>query len=131
MLTLYYTSGTSNPSWEVRDNSFDGVSLSQNDASGYILKSHNGYINTTSLGGNSNVVLSSFNYATGALGAWYQSSTNMIDAGSRTADQAGLYHYTTQTSQVKETNSIVEIGFHYVALNGSNWLLQNPSKRSV
>ena len=78
------------------------------------------YINTVSLGGSSNVVLSSFSYATGALGAWYQSSTNMIDVGSRTAGQAGLYHYTTQTSQIKETNSIVEIGFHYVALNGSN-----------
>ena len=29
----------------------------------------------------------------------------------------GLYHFTTQTNQVKETNSIVDIGYHYVAVN--------------
>ncbi|MBI3413927.1 MAG: hypothetical protein HY043_01195, partial [Verrucomicrobia bacterium] len=33
---------------------------------------------------------------------------------------AGLYHYTTTTNQVKETNSTVDIGFHYVATTGSS-----------
>lgn len=39
----------------------------------------------------------------------------LINAGSTTADQVGLYHFTTQTNQVPETNSVVDIGYHYVA----------------
>jgi hypothetical protein len=39
--------------------------------------------------------------------------------GSTTADQLGLYQYTTQTNQVKETNSTVDIGYHYVAVDSS------------
>jgi len=116
-LTLYYVGGTSNPYWEARDNSFDNVSLTQTDASGYILKSHNAYINATSLGGSSNVTLSAFTYAPGPLGPWYHSSTNLLDKGSRNADSAGLYHHTVKLDQIKETNSVVDIGFHYVAVN--------------
>ncbi len=44
----------------------------------------------------------------------------MINAGNTNADMLGLYHFTTTTNEVKETNSVVDIGFHYVALNGSN-----------
>ena len=43
----------------------------------------------------------------------------LVNAGSRTADQAGLYHYTTQTGQTKETNSVVDIGFHYLAVDAN------------
>ena len=32
-----------------------------------------------------------------------------------TADQVGLYHFTTQTNQVLEGTSVVDIGYHYVA----------------
>ncbi len=35
---------------------------------------------------------------------------------SRSAEQAGLYHYTSIISQARETNSIVDIGYHYPAL---------------
>ena len=45
----------------------------------------------------------------------------LTNAGSQTADLAGLYHYTTTTNQVKETNSTVDIGYHYVAV-GTNGL---------
>ncbi len=44
---------------------------------------------------------------------------SLIDAGSRTADQAGLFRYPSQTNQVKETNSVVDIGFHYVAVTNN------------
>ena len=37
----------------------------------------------------------------------------------RNAASIGLYHYTTQTNQAKETNSVVDIGYHYVAVNSS------------
>jgi hypothetical protein len=29
-----------------------------------------------------------------------------------------LYHFTTQPDQTKETNSVVDIGYHYVAVDG-------------
>src|SRR5439155_7686394 len=86
-----------------------------------ITSSYNGYVATSSLGysGGHDKSVSTFNYAKGTLGPWYQYSTNMIDAGSRTADLAGLYHETTQTNQVKEATSTVDIGFHYVAVNAN------------
>src|SRR5262249_25037052 len=61
-------------------------------------------------------------YATGTLGPWYitsPTSTSVVDTGSCSASLAGLYHYTTQTSQAKEGTSQVDMGFHYVALDGS------------
>jgi hypothetical protein len=45
--------------------------------------------------------------------------STLINAGSRTADVAGLYHFTTTTNQVAETNSTVDIGFHYVATDSN------------
>ena len=65
-----------------------------------------------------NLTTSTFTFTNGPLGAYYQASTSGIDAGSHLASAAGLYHYTTQTSQAKETNSVVDIGYHYVAVNG-------------
>ena len=55
----------------------------------------------------SDVTLASVDYQTGPLGRYYYpgSGTNLYslaNAGSRTADQAGLYHHTTQTNQTKE-----------------------------
>jgi hypothetical protein len=41
---------------------------------------------------------------------------DLANRGSRAADLAGLYHFTTSTNQLKETNSPVDIGFHYVAV---------------
>ena len=44
----------------------------------------------------------------------------MINKGSVTnAALAGFYHYTTQTSQAKEANTVLDIGFHYVAVDGN------------
>jgi hypothetical protein len=61
-------------------------------------------------------------YVSGPLGRFYYpnsgsstSLTNLVNTGSRNADAAGLYHFTTRPDQQKETNSVVEIGFHYPA----------------
>jgi len=97
--------------WEVRENAFDGTSLSSRDVS----VSHNGYINAPVQGGVSNVVLSAFVYTNGPLGAFYHLSTNLVNAGSRSAAAAGLYHHTTQADGTKEGTSTVDIGFHYPA----------------
>ena len=80
-------------------------------------------------GGTSNQILTALDYQAGPLGPYYYSTNppgagatnlyNLLNSGSRTADLAGLYHYTTTTNQVKETNSVVDIGMHYVAVDGN------------
>jgi hypothetical protein len=59
------------------------------------------------------------------LGAYYQATNSpLINKGSTTADQLGLYQYTVTTNlinglEIKETNSIVDLGYHYVAVNSN------------
>jgi len=91
-----------------------------------ITNSNNAYKGTTQLaGGTNNKTLTTTDYKTGPLGRFYYptSGTNLftlINAGSRTADLAGLYHHTVRFDQVKETNSVVDIGYHYAAVWPSN-----------
>ena len=42
-----------------------------------------------------------------------------INAGNTNANLLSFYHYTTQTNQVKEASSVVDIGYHYVATDGN------------
>lgn len=121
--TYYTGSGT----WAFKDNAFDNSWII--DTGNAISAGYNAYIN---MGTNRfyptnafDKVLGSFTYRTGPLGDYYQFSSNLIDAGSRNATGAGLYHYTVTTNfvsgvQIKETNSIVDIGFHYVAVTTNN-----------
>src|SRR5690606_20326543 len=64
-----------------------------------------------------------FTFESGEAGDFYQpSNSQLIDAdNSATAAAVGLHHYTVTTSQTKEGNSDLDIGFHYMALdeNGS------------
>lgn len=108
--------GTNN--WTFRNNAFDSILVV--DFGTGVTNSHNAYIN---MGTNRffptnafDKVLTSFTYTNATLGKYYQLSTNLYDSGTNTASVAGLYHYTVKSSQVKETNSTVDIGFHYVAL---------------
>jgi hypothetical protein len=64
------------------------------------------------------ILSSSPDYDSSPLGHYYlpTSLTALINTGSVTnAGLVGLYHYTSCTNQVKETNSIVNISYHYVA----------------
>ena len=62
--------------------------------------------------------LPSFNWQSSWLGNYYlPTNSPLIDAGNTNANLLGLYHFTTQTNQVKETNSRVDIGYHYVAVD--------------
>jgi hypothetical protein len=61
-------------------------------------------------------------YQSGPLGNYYLLSTSvLINADTNTtADKVGLYQYTVLTNlvgglQIKETNSLVDVSFHYVA----------------
>ncbi len=107
-----------NTSWTVRDNMFaNGIVYT---AGASMDNSHNGYYNASAQipGGTSDVVLTNLTFQTGPLGHFYlPTGTALLDAGSRNATNAGLYHFTTTTNQVKETNTVVDIGFHYVAVD--------------
>ncbi len=91
---------------------------------GDAVASHNGY--TTN--GNSRLtpnhasdqIINSLVFESGPLGRFYVATNSALyNAGSRYATNAGLYHYTMLTNNVKETNSVVDIGFHYVATDAN------------
>src|SRR5438445_8576019 len=48
--------------------------------------------------------------------------STLINDGSRYATNATLYHYSTTPNQVKEAGSMVDIGFHWVAIDPSTGL---------
>ena len=62
-------------------------------------------------------------YQTGPLGTFYQlANSPLINKGSTNANSLGFYQYTVITNlvsglEIKETNSIVDIGYHYVAVD--------------
>jgi len=107
--------------WYFYDNDVDSSTLSTNSA---ITNGYNAFINcSNNFIGTSNIVsTNAIGYQSAKLGNFYQPiSSPLLQAGSTTADQVGLYAFTTQTNQLEETNSIVDIGYHYVAL-GTNGL---------
>ncbi len=62
-------------------------------------------------------------YQAGPFGRYYlPNSTPLFGGGSRSPADAGLYHYTTRTNQVKEGEEpsphMVNIGLHYIATAG-------------
>ena len=104
------------------DNLFDGITLNQY---GDPIHSNNGYsTNVIRLTPHSStdVVVTNLVYQKGPLGNFYLPATSpLLNTGSvASAASVGLYHHTTTTNQVKETNSVLDIGFHYVALSGLN-----------
>ena len=116
-------------SWFVHDNLFWTNTLATT-VSHAITNSHNGFYNTAPLsntwGSNQTLNTNSPFFQVGSLGRFYYptsgiagSLTNLWNAGSRYATNAGLYHYTTATNQTKEAGSKVDIGFHYIAVNAS------------
>lgn len=117
-LNMAYVAGWS---ISVHDCAFDDTAISV--SSSYSPGSYNAYLSTTNaLPGadattNHDVFLASgFNWQTSWFGDYYQATNStLIDKGNQTADQVGLYHFTTQTNQVVEGGSTVDIGYHYVA----------------
>jgi hypothetical protein len=112
----YNSTGT----WSARDNLFDQTNLAYSQA---VPNSNNGYTASSPLPGSSGGDILNLvpDYVTGPLGDYYYPATGanlaqLLDAGSRPGDAAGLYHYTTLTNQIREVNSQVDIGFHYVAV---------------
>lgn len=117
---------TNNAQWAVYNNFFD--THSYNYGSVNFPNGTNAFYASSIIPGSSggDITLSlAPEYQTGPLGSFYYptSGTNLyrlVDAGSRSAANAGLYHHTVRVDQTKESTSWVDIGFHYVALNGQN-----------
>jgi hypothetical protein len=110
----------------VKDNVFDNTIISQS-GSGAISHDYNGYVTNASrfnTNGSHDVVLNTTNvpYQTGPLSRYYlPADCAFTNRGSQTADISGLWHHTCTTNEVKETNSVVDLGWHLVAVdsNGS------------
>lgn len=110
----------------IKDSAFDmtGFSIANYGTNTlYATYDYNAYTNATTPfihGGSHDHQSFTFSWQTGPLGSFYlPTNSALTNAGSTTAGLVGLYHFTTQTNQVKETNSIVDIGYHYVAVNSS------------
>jgi archaellum component FlaF (FlaF/FlaG flagellin family) len=116
-LWLQHWSGTTWPV-VIRDCSFDGIDIYA-DSSGLTCDYNSFLTNDDRLpisGAHDLILTSSYNWESSWFGNYYlPTNSPLINAGDVTADQVGLYHFTTQTNQVPETNSIVDIGYHYVA----------------
>jgi hypothetical protein len=120
---IFRPQGNSN-TWFFFNNDFDNCSFSFGFNPQLSVNGYNAYLgNTNRLNPpNANDIIStnSLAYQLGPLGNFYQPTNSMlINTGSVTADLTGLYHYTTTTNQVKETNSVVDIGYHYVAVDNN------------
>jgi len=126
-----------NSSSTVRDTLFDRVLFYTNGTT--VTHSHNAYFlctngttySTNALPGfNNNIGLTNLVYDIdpyaryGPYGRYYQPTNSLIlHAGSTTADLVGLYHFTSTTNNVKETNAVVTIGPHWVALDSNGNLV--------
>jgi hypothetical protein len=125
----------------IENTAFDGTGFRFNDylngSSSYTTFNYNAY-NTNNLSGLSypfpygaatnflevigpnDLMVTNFNWQISWFGNFYlPTNSPLINKGSTTANLLGFYHFTTQTNQVPETNSIVDIAYHYVA-TGTN-----------
>ena len=118
---LHWEAGT----WAFRDNLFDQTAIYQD---GDVVGAYNGYTTgTTRLTPTDvNDVVAGLTWQAGPLGRFYQPTNSaFVQVGSlNDAGQVGLFHFTVTTNlfsgwQRKETNSIVDMGYHYVAVDSN------------
>jgi len=117
-----------NSGWTICDNLIDGGGLYDHGTA--LTNRNNAYYQaTTNLsGGTSNLTLGSLTYVIGPLSIYYQpTNSTLINTGSVAATSVALYHFTSTTNQVKETNSVVDIGPHWVALDANSKLVDSDT----
>ena len=122
--------------WTFKDNLFDAVAIPVKEA--VLVHDYNAYTTNSARLTNSaprDIVLAVTNvtFQAGTLGRFYLptnlsshwpliSTTNVVAAyagGSTNANLLGLFHFTSTPNNVKETNTVVDIGYHYVATDGN------------
>jgi archaellum component FlaF (FlaF/FlaG flagellin family) len=126
-VTLLPSVNSNSNLWFVYNNSLDTciITTAAHGNQQFTLNGYNAYIQCNQqlspTNVNNKVLTNAFAYQTGPLGTFYQPTTSqLIDEGSTNANLVGLYHYTVTTNligggEVKEANSTVDIGYHYVA----------------
>ncbi|MGO8931762.1 MAG: hypothetical protein ACLQU3_33320 [Limisphaerales bacterium] len=115
----------------VKDNLFDQTAIPTNTA---IYTTYNGGYNAYVTNNNrllplfatDKILTGTPAYQTGPLGNYYYPTngpsgglTNLFNTGSTWATNVGLYHYTTTTNQVVEGSTMLDIGYHYVAVDAN------------
>jgi hypothetical protein len=132
-------SGQNSSFWQMQNSSFDGTAIWWSDADNGdpndTLFDYNAY-NINNVGwqtyplGNPatnvletvspmDVMVTNYNWETSWFGNFYLSPDSpLLFAGSTNANCLGLFFFTTQTNQFIEGNTIVDIGYHYVATDG-------------
>ena len=106
--------------WTFKDNLFDQTTITTNGVS---TANYNAYTtNVTRLPphGANDILLATSNlvYEPGTLGRFYLPTNSLlINAGSTYATNVGLHQFTTTTNQVVETNTVLDLSFHWAGLN--------------
>jgi hypothetical protein len=118
------SAGQSSSQWTILNTTFDGTSISTSDNwagnPNYTYFDYNAFINgdnrLETTGPHDVIVTGAYNWQSSWLGNYYLPPTStLVNAGSTTANLLGLFHFTTQTNQGVEGDSIVDIGYHFVA----------------
>jgi hypothetical protein len=120
-LAIFDTSGGVNPPWEFFNNAFATTNVIAG-LTGHV-HGFNAYLTPGNrIGANaSNDLVTNIVFQTGPLGRFYLTdSSPLTNRGNMNAGSAGLYWFTTATNQAPETNSTVDIGFHYLGLSSMN-----------
>lgn len=121
-----YFANSGSAIWTNQDNAYSGCDTYVDDTSNGT-NGYNTYLNNAIIedGLKTGDIVTNISWLAGPLGNYYQPTNSpLINKGSQTADLAGLYHYTVSTNlvsglQIKETNSIVDISYHYVAVDAN------------
>lgn len=106
-------------SWTIRDNVFDPVFLSVTTLNGVF--SHNGFRAGLPVFGADSRTGLTMDFASGPPTYRYPNSgganslATLVNAGSRSASAAGLYHFSVLSEDAPELATTVDIGFHHPA----------------
>jgi hypothetical protein len=124
--------GTAGATWYINDNLFDDTTQLVSGLSSCVAASHNGFSSGLQniLGGTDNKTGLTMGYVSGPLGAYYYPASGgattlaaLINAGSRNAADAGLFHHTVKavanSKEGTDQPATVDIGYHYIVLNSA------------
>jgi RHS repeat-associated protein len=140
-LSMARTNSFPASSWTIENSAFDGTDFSWYDASNgnssCTLFNYNAYntnnaswmtytnLNvftngTLEVRGPNDTNVDGYNWQSSWFGNFYlPANSPILQKGSTTADQLGLYYFTTQTNQTPQMTSTVDIGYHYVATDAN------------
>jgi hypothetical protein len=115
--------------WALKDNLF-ASSRTTTNGNGQYLFAHNGFSAGISPLGTNNKTNLTLDFVSGPLGPFYYptngsstSLSSLFDAGSRSREAAGLFHFTTKplpgSKEGLELSPTVDIGYHYAATDAS------------